>query len=626
MKVSRKYAVVLLLAMLPATRPLLAAGIGDFDYSYGNAGSVYNPLAVLPDGRLLYVSDDISIGNYSPYDFVLSTSDSTLFKRADIDGKPDLSYGVGGQQTPVGNFQYTYASLRAADGKLLIGGSLRMQQPALLRMGNDGNPDLTFGNGGFVAAPASEFLSVGSWVEALALQPDGRVLVLANDKPYFKDVPAVAALRRFNVDGTLDSGFAAQMIEAPLGQSSCVACSGPIAVLPGGAIRVGGLINPVYFSATGSRISPPVDSGALYPNTTNWKIVAPLPAGGSLISGTSNAAATTSGEKVDVGTDILLARLRIDGTPDGSFGNTGSGYAAFDIGQLALGRAGLFQYVRKISVSGDGRRVYLAVALSTKMESVDSLVADSGTAVVRLLIATDGRITLDSAFGRGGIVLLPPEVHAFIEDVVEQSGGAVVLTLSDGWTRWALRLSGSAHSSSGVIVVERYYTEARESDGELVLRVSRTGGSDGAVTITYKTALGSITQATPGVDFVAPSGQLDWGDGDTSDRFIKIQLINDSVAENKESISLAVTSPSGVNFNYAIGSSTVISAEILDDDVGSSTPVPPTTTGTSTPAMTGSDGGGGSFDVRELGLELLGILATRLLSQRRSRDIFQTQW
>ena len=90
-----------------------------------------------------------------------------------------------------------------------------------------------------------------------------------------------------------------------------------------------------------------------------------------------------------------------------------------------------------------------------------------------------------------------------------------------------------------------------EACGTVEVTVTRTGGSDGAVSVDYADA-GSGT-ATAGSDYaVIPAGTLSWADGDASPKTITVSVIDDSVYEPDETIDLVLTNVRG---GAALGSS-----------------------------------------------------------------------
>lgn len=72
--------------------------------------------------------------------------------------------------------------------------------------------------------------------------------------------------------------------------------------------------------------------------------------------------------------------------------------------------------------------------------------------------------------------------------------------------------------------------------------VSRTGGSQGAVSVNYSTT-GST--ATAGEDFVAAPGTINWADGDMESKAIRVEILRDGVAEDNEDLEIGLSSPTG---------------------------------------------------------------------------------
>jgi hypothetical protein len=100
---------------------------------------------------------------------------------------------------------------------------------------------------------------------------------------------------------------------------------------------------------------------------------------------------------------------------------------------------------------------------------------------------------------------------------------------------------------------------AQESGGAAAITVSRTGGSKGAVQVSYATVPGGT--ATSGVDYANASGVLSWTDGDTAAKSFNVTLMDDTLAEPAETVNLALSAPSGA---YLGAQSTAV-LSILED-------------------------------------------------------------
>ena len=68
--------------------------------------------------------------------------------------------------------------------------------------------------------------------------------------------------------------------------------------------------------------------------------------------------------------------------------------------------------------------------------------------------------------------------------------------------------------------------------------VSRTGGSDGAVSVNFATADGTTNPATAGSDYTANSGTVNFADGDTVAKTITVSIIGDTVDEANETFTV----------------------------------------------------------------------------------------
>ena len=100
-----------------------------------------------------------------------------------------------------------------------------------------------------------------------------------------------------------------------------------------------------------------------------------------------------------------------------------------------------------------------------------------------------------------------------------------------------------------------------ETAGSLILTVSRTGGSSGAITATYGTSNGS---ALAGLDYAQTVGNVSWANGDTTNKTISIPVFNDGVTEGGESFTVTLSSPSGATGVY-LGRPSTATAIITED-------------------------------------------------------------
>ena len=84
----------------------------------------------------------------------------------------------------------------------------------------------------------------------------------------------------------------------------------------------------------------------------------------------------------------------------------------------------------------------------------------------------------------------------------------------------------------------------KESDGEAVLTVERVSGSDGAVSVKYRTG-DDGDSAEADSDYKNTRGTLNWADGDSRAKQIKVPLYTDTRKENTETFSVRLYDVAG---------------------------------------------------------------------------------
>lgn len=223
-----------------------------------------------------------------------------------------------------------FAQALQADGKVLIGGTFTtvggVGQSALARLNGDGTRDTGF-NPSLDDSPL-----------AMAPQPDGKVMVGG----YFRFAGGVARSRvaRLNADGTLDTTFADPLVGPFLPADAAVWA---IALQPDGKVLIGGtftsvggqdranvarvnadgtldttFVDPLIVDATGGQVDPSVASVVLQPD------------GKVLVAGTFSSVGGTARRRV--------ARLNANGTHDTGFGNPAPNNSVYSIALQADGK------------------------------------------------------------------------------------------------------------------------------------------------------------------------------------------------------------------------------------------------------------------------------------------------
>ena len=92
------------------------------------------------------------------------------------------------------------------------------------------------------------------------------------------------------------------------------------------------------------------------------------------------------------------------------------------------------------------------------------------------------------------------------------------------------------------------------------VRVTRSGGSRGAVTATFTTSDGS---AVAGADYTAVNVSVFFADGDATPRAVEVPIVVDRIVEPDKTVNLTLSQPGGC---AALGTQTTAVLTILDDD------------------------------------------------------------
>ncbi len=122
-------------------------------------------------------------------------------------------------------------------------------------------------------------------------------------------------------------------------------------------------------------------------------------------------------------------------------------------------------------------------------------------------------------------------------------------------------LPGSLQLSASAYAVD-------ESSGNLIVTVTRIGGTSGVVGATLTISAGT---ALAGQDYVGTSSVVSFGSGDASSRIVSIPIVNDNTAESAESFSVTLSAPTG---GATLGAPIAAVASIRDNDP----PAPPVLT------------------------------------------------
>jgi len=290
-----------------------AAG-GDIDPTF-NAGQGPFPevqaVAIQPDGKIVIG------GPFTNFNGVAAPR----ITRLNADGTRDTTFNAGGTGPgPVSgpNETTVYAVAVQPDGKIVIGGTFASYNgdaaasDFVMRLNANGTRDTTFNASGTGAN--------GS-VIAVTIQPDGKIVIVGNFTSYNGDAAASDFVMRLNADGTRDTTFNA----GGTGANSQVA---GVAIQPDGKIVIGG----PFTSYNGD---PAASDGIMRLNADGTRDTT-FNAGGTGADHYMVAAAVQPDGKIvivgnftsyngDAAASDFVMRLNADGTRDTTFNAGGAG-------------------------------------------------------------------------------------------------------------------------------------------------------------------------------------------------------------------------------------------------------------------------------------------------------------
>ena len=237
---------------------------GSVDTNFGTNGQVVtdfgatddfcHDVALQADGKLVVSGyRDVGAGGPSEFEYALA--------RYDADGSLDAAFGSGGKVTTAlgtNNDWSVYLTLQT-DGKIIIASAFSAMGADLFlaRYTSSGSLDTTFNPGGSLAAGVAT-IDAGETFEsfvAVVVQPDGKIVAAGGSND-------VIILARYNADGSLDATFDTDGVvnyDSGAGFESVNA----LALQPNGKILVAGNISNdaalVRFNADGSFDSAAVE-------------------------------------------------------------------------------------------------------------------------------------------------------------------------------------------------------------------------------------------------------------------------------------------------------------------------------------------------------------------------------
>jgi hypothetical protein len=221
---------------------------------------------------------------------------------------------------------------------------------------------------------------------------------------------------------------------------------------------------------------------------------------------------------------------------------------------LVAGTAdGTTAFARRLLANGTADASFVADAVTTTMQDATALaVSPDGSVSVAgragngvsgaIVMQLQANGMLNTLFGNAGLTMLdvPSEfgTNSIVRDLKVRSDGGVLAAGGEYFSRhpFVVRLLGTAGGNSpGVIgAAEQDVVNATEQSHEAIVKVRRSGGRSGSVSVAYESAAISPdvrNPATLGADFTHVSGRLSWSDGEMGDKEVHVPIADNESPE-----------------------------------------------------------------------------------------------
>lgn len=536
-----------------ATSPAdYSAANGTLSWSDGDMADKTVTIALVPDAFIEGVETfTVTLSNITGG--VLGDVATTTVTIADP-GVRDLSFGSDFINSTVRRV------IALPDGSAVLAGWFTSAQNdafqsftrhGVLKVDAEGNLDTAFADGAGAGA--------GTFMRDLAVQPDGKIIVLGNFTSFHGS--AAPGIVRLNSDGSLDTTF--NLGSGPNGSVNTAL------VQPDGKIILGGSFTSFNGAAREYLVRLHADGsvdhdwvGPDFAQTTGWRVDAlALQADGKLIVGGTFYFSPGNLRS-------CLCRLLPTGAIDSAFNGVVQG--AYDgtfienINRIVVQPDGAIVIAGNFTTYNNTPRAGLARVTTTgaldagfapepnhdvyalellpdgRLLVGGAFTSIGGSANNRLaLLATNG--VADAAFAAAGghaagvedFALLPDGRVLLAGDFASFQGATVQ---GNGRPLW--RFFSGLNGTPGEIQFSSASYSGNEGDA-VALTVTRSGSGIGALTVGYATRSGTAGAA----DFTATSGVLTWADGDLSPKTIIVPLANDAASEGVESFTVALGQP-----------------------------------------------------------------------------------
>ncbi|MEO6740615.1 MAG: Calx-beta domain-containing protein [Chthoniobacteraceae bacterium] len=270
--------------------------------------------------------------------------------------------------------------------------------------------------------------------------------------------------------------------------------------------------------------------------------------GAASVIGSGPFTPTLTNASIDLGFDPISDQLRIVGSTGQNLRlNAGTGLAVAMDTALAFAAGDAHAGSTPAVVGGDysGAGTFFAIdsTLDILVRVGTATSANSGqlTTIGSLGVDTSGQTSLDvsRATGTAFATLTAPSGTTSSLYTVNLGTGAATLIGTIGGPEV---IRDIVAMPAGSIAFTSPAYSALETQGAAVIGVTRTGGSNGIVSVNFSTSDGT---ANAGSDYTATSGTLTWLDGEIGAKTFSIPIVNDSLVEGAETVNLSLTNVTG---------------------------------------------------------------------------------
>jgi CSLREA domain-containing protein len=266
-----------------------------------------------------------------------------------------------------------------------------------------------------------------------------------------------------------------------------------------------------------------------------------------MINSNSKTVTVASGATLNAGSSgYVVGSLRrtLAAAGPGTFEvGTLNGYSPVDMTAVA---GGTFPAVFAASASAS-QEPHIHGATGNALKRYWTLSEDSGSITADLVFhyldPTDIPTNISPAFTDANYILFKYDgSFSAPSATLNTAANTAAITGVSSFSNWTLADPSAVTPGTLTFVGAPYSTpEGNSGSHDVTITVSRTGGTDGALDVSYTTSDGTATLADN--DYVLASGVLHWIDGETGNKTFTITVKGDTTYEPNETVNITLSPP-----------------------------------------------------------------------------------